>query len=66
MFAKNGTTNNCSALPADAIVTTLPAGYRPQNSEGIATISHNLPGRINVLPTGEVEIEVDFPLWGMP
>jgi hypothetical protein len=64
VFAKNGTTNNCSTLPADVIVTNLPAGYRPQNPEGIATISDNLPGRINVLPTGEVDIEEDFPLWG--
>jgi hypothetical protein len=63
VLAKNGTSNNCSALPDDLIVTILPAGYRPESREGIATISNNLPGRINVLPTGEVEIEEDFPLW---
>jgi hypothetical protein len=62
--AHDGVTFACGAQQGtNAVVLTLPAGYRPDHDWAIATISNDKPGRMNVNPAGAVSIEDLFPDW---
>ena len=40
-------------LGDDSLITTLPAGYRPETGPAFPAVSNNKAGRVNVNPTGK-------------
>ncbi len=60
--AHDGTTEFCIAA-AGALIFQLPAGYAPEKQWAVATVSNDNPGRININPTGDVQIQPNFPSW---
>jgi hypothetical protein len=45
---------------ASVSMFTLPTGYRPERNEVLSTIANNAVNRINVLPDGQVKMEIDI------
>ena len=41
----------------DSLITTLPTGYRPETGAAFSVVSNNKAGRVNVNPTGNVDIQ---------
>jgi len=49
--------------PAQSVIFTLPAGYRPAAQLGFATVSNGALGRIDVRSNGEVFVDTGSNVW---
>ena len=45
---------------ASVSMFTLPEDYRPESHEVLSTIANNAVNRINILPDGQVKMEIDI------
>jgi hypothetical protein len=63
VVAADGSAIDCGDDNLDEATFNLPAGYRPDHTWALPTISNNKPGRINVDTAGFVSIEINLVRW---